>query len=98
MAFKEIQTQVDDWVGQHTTGYWQPHEIIARLAEETGELAREVNHRWGPKKKNSTEEMGDIIFTMTCFANAQNINLDEAFSRVVDKCYGRDIERLKKPV
>jgi len=74
MSLKDIQKQVDDWIQLDTIGYWQPHEILARLTEETGELAREINHIYGPKKKKSTEEtkemadeMADIIFTLSFF-------------------------------
>lgn len=103
MSLKKAQNDVDEWVKQLKIGYFQPLEIMARLTEETGELAREVNHRWGPKKKKSTEEkkeledeMGDIIFTLCCLANSQNIDLDEAWKRTMDKCYGRDKDRYEK--
>ena len=68
MTLKDIQKEVDDWINQFKIGYWKPHEVLARLTEETGELAREINHIYGPKKKKSTEEtkelsneMADII-------------------------------------
>ena len=103
MPLKDIQKQVDEWAQQFKIPYWTPHEILARLTEETGELAREINHIYGPKKKKSTEELkdmeneiADIIFTLCCLANSKNINLDEAFKRVMDKCYGRDKDRYEK--
>lgn len=103
MSLKDIQKQVDEWVSQYKDGYWSPHENLARLVEEVGELAREINHQYGPKKKKASEnlgdmaeEMGDIIFTIACLANAQGINLDEAFKKVMDKCYGRDRDRYAK--
>src|SRR3989344_2927621 len=103
MPLKEIQKQTDIFTSQFTPQYWQPLEILTRLTEETGELAREVNHRWGPKRKKSTEdvkelgdEIGDILFTLACLANSQKINLDEAFQRVMDKAYGRDNNRFEK--
>lgn len=103
MSLKDIQKQVDDWVNQYTIAYWKPHEILARLMEETGELAREINHVHGPKKKKDTEdlkeikdEIGDIIFTLCCLANSQNICLEEAFSRAMDRCYKRDKNRWEK--
>ncbi len=43
MSLKEVQNEVDKWVKQYGIGYWKPHEILARLTEETGELAREIN-------------------------------------------------------
>lgn len=100
---KQIQKQVDERVKQYAEGYWKPHEILARLTEETGELAREINHRFGPKKKKSSEdvrevgdEIGDILFTLACLANSLNIDLEESFSRVMDKCYSRDDKRFEK--
>ena len=103
MSLKEIQDEVDKWVSQYKIGYWKPHEILARLIEETGELAREINHIYGPKKKKSSEktkelsdEIADIIFTLSCLANSLNLNLDESFQRVMDKCYKRDNNRFEK--
>ena len=60
MPLKEVQEQVEDWVTQYKIGYWKPHEILARLMEETGELAREVNHRYGPKQKKETEDSKEL--------------------------------------
>ncbi len=99
----EIQKQVDEWAQQFKVPYWQPHEILARLMEEVGELAREVNHQFGPKRKKGSEseghlaeEIGDIIFTLTCLANSRKINLAEGWKKVMDKCYGRDQDRYEK--
>jgi len=103
MSFKDIQKQVDDWVKQHKIGYWRSHEIVTRLAEEVGEVAREVNHLDGPKKKKPGEatgdlgrEIGDVFFTLVCLANSKNIDLDRSFQEVMDKCYGRDKDRYDK--
>lgn len=103
MALKDIQKQVDEWAKQYKIPYWQPHEILARLMEETGELAREVNHLYGPKPKKSDEnirelgeEMADIIFTLCCLANSKGIDLDQSFKEVLDKCWGRDNNRYEK--
>jgi NTP pyrophosphatase (non-canonical NTP hydrolase) len=103
MLLRLIQKQVDEWTSQFRVQYWQPHEILARLMEEVGELAREINNLHGPKKKKASEEtkeladeMGDIIFTLCCLANSKGINLDEAFQGVMDKCYGRDKDRYEK--
>jgi len=100
---KKLQKQVDEWVGQYKIGYFSPHEILARLIEEVGEVAREINHLYGPKKKKQKEpskelgdEMADVIFTLCCLANSQNINLDKHFQRIMDKCYHRDNNRWKK--
>lgn len=103
MALHQMQQEVENWVKDYKIGYWQPAEIMLRLSEEVGELAREINHRYGPKKKKSTEdvkeieeEIGDILFTITCLANQQKLDLDKAFSMAMDKCYGRDKDRYEK--
>ena len=103
MPLKEIQDEVDRWTSQFTPQYFQPLSILARLTEETGELAREVNDRWGDKKKKSAEdvrdigeEIGDIVFTLCCLANSQRIDLDEYWKGVIDKCYGRDNQRYER--
>lgn len=103
MALKEIQKQVDDWVLQYKVPYWPVFEQLARLTEEVGELARELNHRYGSKPKKPSEELkelddelADVIFTVVCMANSQGIDLDAGFKRVMDKCYGRDKDRFEK--
>lgn len=100
---KKIQKQVDEWIRQYKIGYFRPLEILARLTEETGELAREINHRFGPKKKKSTEEkqnlgdeIADIIFTLACLANSLDIDIEKHFEKTMDKCYGRDSNRWEK--
>ncbi len=67
-------------------------DIIAILVEELGELAREINHCFGPKKKKSTEqtkeigdEIADVIFSLTCLANSLNINLEECLQKNIEK-------------
>ncbi|MUK87285.1 nucleotide pyrophosphohydrolase [Ornithinibacillus sp. L9] len=97
---EEIQKRVDDYISQFKEGYFSPLSLMARLTEETGELAREVNHYYGEKPKKSTEkektmeeELGDIIFVLTCFANSLNIDLSEAFHLAMSKFETRDKER-----
>ena len=94
---------VDDWVKQTKLGYFPPLEALARLTEEVGELAREINHTFGVKKKKLTEkegeisgEMADIIFTVVCMANPLKIDLDKAFKKTMDKLNKRDEKRWEK--
>lgn len=70
---------------QQGWSYWGVLSIIARLLEELGELAREINHQYGDKKKrvsesdgDAEEEMGDVLYTLICFANKNNYDLDKA--------------------
>ena len=103
MPLINIQKDVDDWVNQYKIGYWQPLEILTRLTEETGELAREINDRYGPKKKKTTEEkseiadeVADILFTLCCLCNSLEIKMDDAWQDMIDKLYGRDKERFER--
>ena len=99
----QYQKRVNDWVNRHASGYWTPHQMLARLVEEVGELAKEVNHDFGPKKKKKSdkpssrkEELGDIFFTLICMHNAFGLDLAETFQMAMDKCYGRDLNRFKR--
>lgn len=103
MSLKVVQKEVDEWVNQYKIGYFKPLEIMARLTEEMGELARELNHRFGPKKKKTTEkkeelgdEIADVIFTLACLANSLNINLDKSFKKMMKKLQVRDKDRYQK--
>lgn len=100
MSFREIQGEVDDWISGFEQGYWQPLSMMARITEEAGELAREVNHRFGEKPKKATEEastleeeLADLIFVLVALANSQGIDLDDAFAKVMSKYRSRDAER-----
>jgi len=103
MALTPLQKEVDAWASQFDPSYWQPLEILARLAEETGELARELNHHFGAKKKKASEaegsiedEIADIFFTLICLANSQNIDLDQAWEKLMNKVHKRDSVRFNK--
>ncbi|UOR12478.1 nucleotide pyrophosphohydrolase [Halobacillus amylolyticus] len=97
---EEIQKRVDNYISQFKEGYFSPLALQARLTEEVGEMAREINHRYGEKKKKSSEqdkaleeELGDVIFVLTCFANSLNMDLSKAFERSMSKIETRDKDR-----
>ena len=99
----DAQRQVDAWIGQFEEGYFHPLTNLARLTEEVGELAREVNHRFGEKTKKPGEpegdlgmEMADILFVLICMANREGIDLQAAFDRMMAKVETRDGERWTK--
>ncbi len=103
MEIKEMQKKVDKWVKENTPGYWKPANMMLRLTEEVGELAREINHRYGEKSKKTSEEkkeidseIADVLFTLICIANSMNIDLDDAFDKVLEKYDKRDKERWAK--
>jgi NTP pyrophosphatase (non-canonical NTP hydrolase) len=99
-SMKELQEEVNTYIGQFKEGYFSPLAMLARMTEELGELAREVNHYYGEKPKKSTEkentieeELGDMLFVLICFANSLNIDLEEAHNRVMEKFNTRDKNR-----
>lgn len=100
MDLKEAQVQVDAWISQFEEGYWPPLHNLARLMEEVGELARELNHRYGSKPKKPEEpdqdlamELADVLFVLLVIANEQKLDLDEALRRVLEKYRLRDSDR-----
>ncbi len=52
----EMQREVDEYIGQFKTGYFSPLANLARLTEEVGELAREINHTYGEKEERLEKE------------------------------------------
>lgn len=102
-TMKEMQGEVDQYISQFKEGYFSPLAMMARMTEELGELAREVNHYHGEKPKKNDEqentieqELGDILFVLICFANSLNISLQESFDLVMEKFQTRDKDRWTK--
>ena len=102
-SMKEMQTEVDDYIGQFKTGYFSPLANLARLTEEVGELSREINHVYGEKKKKASEddntikaELGDNLFVLMCIANSLDIDLTESFDEKKEKFNKRDKNRFER--
>lgn len=97
---KDLQLEVDAYISQFKEGYFSPLALLARLTEELGELAREINHYYGEKPKKSTEtekeikeELGDLLFVVICLANSLNIDLEDSHDYVMKKFNTRDKNR-----
>ncbi|MFC4322674.1 nucleotide pyrophosphohydrolase [Litchfieldia salsa] len=102
-TMKQLQQDVDIYIGQFKEGYFSPLAMMARMTEELGELAREVNHYYGEKPKKATEETksieeeaGDVLFVLICLANSLNIDLEQAHEIVMKKFNTRDKNRWTK--
>ena len=87
-----MQQEVDEYIQQFKVGYFSPLAQMARLTEEVGELAREVNHTYGEKSKKASapvnsvaEELGDVLFVTMIMANSLNIDLTEVFEKNMEK-------------
>ncbi|MFC3884227.1 nucleotide pyrophosphohydrolase [Bacillus songklensis] len=102
-TMKEMQQEVDQYISQFKEGYFSPLAMLARMTEELGELAREINHYYGEKPKKKTEkertveeELGDLLFVLICFANSLDIDLRQAHDMVMHKFNTRDKDRWTK--
>ena len=98
-----MQQEVDNYIQQFKTGYFSPLGQLARLTEEVGELAREVNHHYGEKQKKASEdqkelneELGDTLFVIVSLANSLDIDLTEAFDLTMKKFNERDANRFER--
>lgn len=103
MKIEDAQARVDEWIGRFEEGYWPPLANLARLTEEVGELARLMNHRFGPKRKKDEEddqelalELADVLFVLLVIANEQGVDLSDALERTLEKYRKRDSERWAK--
>ena len=87
----EVQAFVDAWIKQRGK-YWSPLSQYARLAEEVGELGRELNFRFGDKRRAAkdahgsiADELGDVLFIVILLANYLGIDLASALSATLEK-------------
>lgn len=93
-----IQQAVQSWAERYWDGeYWPPLANLARLTEETGELARAVNQQFGHKKIKSERdtaeieiELGDLLFVIGCLANSTGADLQRGFESALEKYGVRD--------
>jgi NTP pyrophosphatase (non-canonical NTP hydrolase) len=72
---------------------------MAILAEETGEVARQMARIYGEQSfkegetDNLADELADVIWVVAAIANQSGIDLSEAFARNLQKKSQRDAER-----
>lgn len=103
MSLADYQDQIDQMLQEYEKPYWHPLSQLARLSEEVGEAARILNHHYGdkPKKKDEqheelADELADILYTVLCLANSQDIKLDKPLLKAIAKLETRDKGRFKK--
>jgi len=90
-----IQEYVDAWI-KRRGDYWSPLSQYARLAEEVGELGRELNFQFGDKPRAAkdaagsiADELGDVLFIVILLANYLGIDLASALTATLKKYEGR---------
>jgi NTP pyrophosphatase (non-canonical NTP hydrolase) len=92
-----LQRFLDAWIKQRGR-YWSPLSQYARLAEEVGELGRELNFQFGDKPRADkdaggavADELGDVLFIVVLLANYLGIDLVTALSSTLEKYEKRPI-------
>ena len=99
-SLRTYQKEVDDWIRTIGVRYFSELTNTVVLMEEVGELARLMARQFGDQSFKAGEkdtdigmEMADVLFVLICLANQTGVDLEEAFSRTVDKKTRRDRQR-----
>ena len=103
MQIKDYQKQVDTWIKKYGIRYFDEKTNALILVEEVGEFARLMARIYGEQsfkspvdeKQALKEEIGDILFVLTCLANQMDIDLDEVITDNFKKKTERDHTRHK---
>ena len=99
LSFEEARQRVDAYISQFREGYFPPLLMLARLTEETGEIARVLAHQNGKTPKPGEDpgdlemELADLLFVMLCLANERGLSLERGFMRMMEKIETRDAQR-----
>ena len=87
---RATQDRVAQFVKEH--GLDAPaHARLLDLTSELGEVAKEflTSSQYGGKEFKRTDawcdELGDVLFSLVCLANATGVDLEVALSQALDK-------------
>ena len=106
MTLSDLQKQVDDWIKEHGVRYFDEMTNALLLTEELGELSRLMARKYGEQSfkkeissdeidQNIGEEIGDILFVLTCLANQMGYSLEDILADNFSKKTLRDHKRHK---
>ena len=100
ITINEAQKLVDNWIQTIGVRYFSELTNMAILTEEVGELARIIARKYGDQSSKDSDEnfdpgdeMADIFWILLCLANQTGVDLNEAFSKNMEKKTNRDKER-----
>lgn len=100
MNLKELQKEVDGWIKNTNVGYFDVLTNTIILSEEVGEFSSVIARKFGMQKakngdnENIEEEIGDILWVLTCLSNQLNIDLEECIRKNIVKKTKRDLNRF----
>ena len=95
---RDIQEKVNDLIKKYDLESSLEIRYID-LVSEVGELGKEIlkGNDYGKKDFCNTEnlesEIGDVLFSLVCIANGSNIDLQDAFDKVLKKYKERFFEK-----
>jgi NTP pyrophosphatase (non-canonical NTP hydrolase) len=104
MHIKEWQQNVDSWIRNYGIRYFDVKTNTILLMEEVGEVARLIARMYGEQsfkksiseieqRKMLSEELGDVVFVLTCIVNQTGMDLQTILSDNLQKKTLRDQER-----
>lgn len=103
MTIKEYQEEVDQWIKTVGVRYFDELTNLGILMEESGELARVMVRKFGEQSSKDSdlevkleEEIGDVLFVLTCIANQTGVDLEKVIQANFDKKNKRDLNRHKE--
>lgn len=103
MTIVELQQKIDEWIKKYGVRYFNELTNMALLTEEVGEFARIITRTYGEqsakvidKKYSLANEMGDVLFVLTCMANKTGVDLTRAIEENLNKKTKRDYRRHKE--
>jgi len=92
-----MQKQVAEFVRQHVLDSDVVHRVLD-LVSEVGELSKEVlkatdygkqAFQLGVVDGHWQEELGDVLFSLICVANATDVDLEQSLASVLEKYRNR---------
>ncbi len=90
-TLSDWQSEIDRWILRNGR-YWSPLAQLARLTEEVGELAREINLSYGEKPRSDKDrpttvagEIGDVLFIIMALANGLQVDLEPILRQTLKK-------------
>lgn len=99
ISIASLQRMVDEWITGIGHGYFSPLTNMAVLAEETGEVARQMSRIYGDQSfkegeaPNLADELADVVWVVAAIANQTGVDLTEAIRQNIIKKTRRDLHR-----
>lgn len=90
------QKLVHDSMKEKGWAYWSNDGMFKVLVEEVGEVSRALNSEKALKKGDNLDlesELGDVFYSLICLANCNQINLNDALRKSMQKYEVRDKDR-----